>query len=154
MDPIGCFKFENSKTAESPTLLGTRPSLPPPSSKDQVLPAKLQQGRYHDLSTPCRLPNRHTFGLTMPTPTGIVLAMERKLTVRSCYQCLKPCRDTPKLVPYGKSTSTRSSTTSTSCTPRTSVASTEVRSMGRLSSCADKSTTSLSLAPTLLWRKA
>jgi hypothetical protein len=52
--------------------------------------------------TPRCLPNRHPFGLTTPTPTGIALAMERRLTVRWCYQCLSPYRDTPKLVLCGK----------------------------------------------------
>jgi hypothetical protein len=38
------------------------------------------------MPTPRRQANRLTFGLTMPTPTSIALVMERKLTVRWCYQ--------------------------------------------------------------------
>jgi hypothetical protein len=53
----------------------------------------------------------------------------------------------------GKRTSTRFSTISISCTPLTSEVFTEVRSAGRSSFCADKSTTSLLLVPILLWRK-
>jgi hypothetical protein len=92
--------------------------------------------------------------LMMPTPTVIALAMKRTLTARWGYQCPRLCRDTPKLMLYGRSSSTRSSTTSISCTPHTSKVSTEVRSTGRSSFYADRSTTSLSFAPTLLWRKA
>jgi hypothetical protein len=59
------------------------------------------------MPTPRRLPNRHSFGVTMPASTGIALAMERKLTARWCYQCSKPCSDTPKSLHCGKSPSTR-----------------------------------------------
>ncbi len=47
-------------------------------------------------------------------------------------------------------TGARSSTTSISCTPHINEVSTEVRMPGRSPFCTDKSTTSLSLAPTLL----
>jgi hypothetical protein len=72
------------------------------------------------------------------------------LTARWYYQYSMPCRDTWTPGHYGKSTSTRFSTTSISCTPQTSKVSTEVRSTGRSSFCVDKSTTSLSLVPILL----
>jgi hypothetical protein len=79
----------------------------------------------------------------MPTPIGIALAMERKLTVHLRYQCSRPCRDASKPVLCGRITSTISSTSSiSSCTQRTSEVCTEVRSTGRL--CVDKSTISSS----------
>jgi hypothetical protein len=77
-----------------------------------------------------RLPKRHTFGLKMLTPIGIALAMARKLTARWCYQCLRPCRSTTKVVLCWKSTSTRASMTSIPYM-HTSEVSTEVRSTGR-----------------------
>jgi hypothetical protein len=84
----------------------------------------------------------------MPTPASIALAlaMERKLISRWCYQYSGPCRDTPKPLLYGKSASTRSSI---SCKLHTCEDFTEVRSTGRSSFYADKSTRSLSLDPTL-----
>jgi hypothetical protein len=48
--------------------------------------------------TPMPLPKRHTPGLTTPTPTGIALAIEKKLTARWYYHCPRPCRDIPKPV--------------------------------------------------------
>jgi hypothetical protein len=69
----------------------------------------------------------------MPTPTGIALAMGRKLASHWCYQYSRLCGDAPKPVLYGKSTSSRrSSTTSISCTSHASEESTEVRSTGRI----------------------
>jgi hypothetical protein len=53
---------------------------------------------YRLCQRPRRFATRHTFGLTMPTPTGIALAMARKLTARWCYKCSRPCRGTPKPV--------------------------------------------------------
>jgi hypothetical protein len=47
---------------------------------------------YASAPSPHRLANRHTLGLTMPTPTGIALAMEKKLTARWCYQVSMPRR--------------------------------------------------------------
>jgi hypothetical protein len=66
---------------------------------------------------------------------------------------LKAFQGHPEAGHCGKSTSTRFSKTSISCTPHTSEVSTEARSTERSSFCADKSTTSLSLVPILLWRK-
>jgi hypothetical protein len=65
------------------------------------------------------------------TPTGITLAMERNLTARWHYQCSRPCKDTPKPVHCGKSTSTRFSTISILYTSHTSEVSTEVKSTER-----------------------
>ena len=82
---------------------------------------------FYDGRRLCWLANRHTFGLTMPAPTGIALAIERKLISRWCYECSRPCRDAPKPVLCGKITSTRSSTTSISLTQYTSEVSNDRR---------------------------
>jgi hypothetical protein len=86
-------------------------------------------------------------------PIGIALAMVRKLTARWYYQYSKPCRDTRKPMHCGKGHQQDFSTTSMSCTPHTSEVSIKVRSTGRSSFWADKSTTSLSPVPIILWRK-